>query len=303
MNRRTTLKLAGATLLAVPAWIAWRRFAPLASPLDRALEQAAKLGKPLLVLVVPDDPDKAHGVAYLLSSAYETGGEELRADLALAEVACATRAQIERHVGGVAADATAGLIERDSDEGGGGRPRWVDVPLRPREPGNVAVLRAALAGNAETVARRARDARAALGTVAAEVERRLERGEDVSLELADRAAAIVRERAKPGVAAALLAAAAERRLWTSPPRGARWASESGCAATEIEYLARDSAAMRQDLQGRLRGDPPLPKFADGTPIPLPWRASDVTLFAVACGMAMSNEDSNRFLFFYTDDPT
>jgi hypothetical protein len=299
MDRRTTLKLAGASLLAVPAWLAWRRFASgkLPCPLDRALEEAARVGKPALVLVVPDDPEKEGEVAYLLSSAYETGGAELRADLALCEVACASRAQIERYVGGIAADATAGLIEIE-----GGASRWSDVVLRPREPANVAVLRSALAGNAEMLARRARSAKAALGAeLVAVVESRIARGEDVSLDLADRAAAIVRERAKAEDAIALLAAAAERRLWAFPPRGARWASDFGCGSTEIEFLACDSSAVRQDLDGRARGEPPLPKFADGTPIPLPWKSSSTIGFL--CGIGMSSEASSRFLLFYVDDPT
>ncbi len=280
-DRRTTLKLAGATLLALPASVACARLArteagaPVAeppapdpvpsaprgsSPLSRAIAEAERAGKPVLVLVELEPVFGGLDAGYALASAFERGDTALLADLALCEVARARRDEVEAIVGEIGG-ASIGLIERR----GSGR-AWIALSRGPQS--DPSAWRAAIAGDAATLARRVRDAELALGPSAVEeIRARIAAPWKLDVATADRGAALVRAEAGP-TGLRRLAEAAEARLWRGAPHGARWARHGMCGAIEVEAQPGDpQGAFEQRL-------------------------------AALCGMGHFGASAERFLVYY-----
>jgi hypothetical protein len=127
MDRRNAL--IGTAALAVSVGHGWvaRALAQAAdappgeSPLDRAVLSARALGKPVLVLVVPDEGPGRLELGIVFGELLELGGDALLADLALVEVACATRVQLRRAAGRECAG-DLGLLELEGE-----LPRWTAI--------------------------------------------------------------------------------------------------------------------------------------------------------------------------------
>jgi hypothetical protein len=319
MDRRGALELGGWALLAgVLPWPLLRALqapqgsgAPANARLRRALDRAREVGKPLLVVVAPSSPEARYEVGYLLSHAFEVGGAELRADLALCEVTCADRAQLTALAGDVPEGAVLGLIEHHRgalawttiavELGASPAEFWStsDDVLRGRAARNAGRLRAAIAGEPVLAERVAAADRALPDAFVAELQERLGRRSAISVADVDRAAALVRGANYDGRWTHVLAAAATLRIWETPPSGSRWAAETGCGGPDLEFLDGDDDAVRHDLSRRALGRPPLPKDANGRPIAPPGPPPSL---GALCGMGSVSGISRRFLFFYTDEP-
>jgi hypothetical protein len=300
MDRRkflgTTAGLAAAALW--PGWLrrafgereaeAW--LGPVSPGLAEALRGARRVGKPMLVLVIPADASERWRRGRAFGELIHHGGDKALATLALAELVCAPMDEVRRHVP-EAGDAEPLLVLFETDEPQP-RVRMVDARLTENAPRagramdwdemrrledrvveeRIAqlslLLRRALAPDRRTLDRRARQAQAALAIdEIAAVERAVMDGCGLELELADRAAALIARSAEESgpsrrpALIALLAQAAAARLRDRPVPGSRWARSSGCG-TVVE------------------GEPELSRM-------------------VACGMGHVPAKSQRFLYFFT----
>ena len=279
-----------AAALSLPGWMQAcspprvDKKAPAAKPSDgpptsahEALERARGLGRPLLVIVVPDDLSLRGERSSLWGSYLNHVDDEGIVDLALCEVWCARPTEIHDEIAPrlvVGADVQAVLVESD-----GRPPQLVRVPLPrgspfPTDSYENAVrerigrlrdgLRAVIAPDSLTLDRRVEENRRSLAE-----ELLLDDHTIPSQELAVRAPAWVRWRAGHGTAmeraewTRLLHEQVAARLQRAPPPPARWARSGGCGGLMIE----------------------------GEPNHRP---------GVACGMAMVPAISSRFLVFYLD---
>jgi hypothetical protein len=107
-------------------------------PIDAARHRAAEAGRPLLVIVAPDDPwgpSGRHERGLLLGALLNHGSDAQLAPLALCEVVCAAPDAVERAVDGAAPladDVWFVLVEPGSSSGGptpGPTIRTASVPL------------------------------------------------------------------------------------------------------------------------------------------------------------------------------
>ena len=105
MKRRNVLGLSGAGLIAtVLPWRLARGFASrevgdlpaLDDDLGRAIERGRVLGKPVIVFIVPTDAEAKWDRGEFFGDALHCGGDALLADLALAELVCASAADIAK---------------------------------------------------------------------------------------------------------------------------------------------------------------------------------------------------------------
>ncbi len=278
------LAAAGAS---IPAWLALRFLAlgdraarsirtSYEADVERlgvALRGARSEGKPLLVLVVPENGAARLERGTAIASLLRLGPVEALADLASCRVTCATLAQLSEHAPVPPADGEpwAALVEPAGDV------RIVCATLPPLPPPNMvdhrdlvarrsailgAALSDAIAGDREVLERRARDARAALDvTEIAAIEASLATPAELDGALVERGAALLRLAAEDGHRARLLrvlADATERRLVHGSPAGARWATALPCGYA-------------------IDGEEPV---------------------VYPCGMAFVPEHSKRFLRFY-----
>ncbi|MCB9593294.1 MAG: hypothetical protein H6719_11235 [Sandaracinaceae bacterium] len=294
IERRTFLTsaaAAGAATLSAPAWIS-RAFAQEGdNGRDRAAElrdlsaayrRAQQQGRPLLVLVVPEDGgarwERAHAFGELLNH----GTDATLTNLAMAEVACSTMTSLRRLVP-QAGDGEPWMVLVEPDQHPAvARRIAVELPENPSQwtdreqpdyeqrvesaiDQRMAILSAsleeAIAGDAEMIARRARVAEHALDAALVQrVHAAIRRG-TVPAELLEAAPAIVRAGARDRAPVlAQLAENARERLVRRPLPGSYWATSWGCGVT-VE--GRDDNVM------------------------------------VGCGMGHVPERSRRFLYWYT----
>jgi len=310
MERRDLLKLGGslALIAAGGGWVLTRSEGGDA-PLDRALAHARRTGKPVLVLVAPPPPESSAAVGEAFADAIAFGGDELLLALLTCELACATPAQISQVVGVDPATDELGRIEIDGES-----LQWrrIEFDTRPwsqtredpaaRDGRNVEALRSALLGDDALLTRRAESARTALGAERiAALDSRLARGDSLDdSDLID-AAAWVRAHPKWEAQRAAAIAAAQKRMLDAPPRGSRWAESAGCAGLDVQPLPGDDYGVRYDLQRRANYDSPAFRIWPGRPLPNPFKPASSSA-GVFCGMAFGGRRSNRFLFFYVDEP-
>lgn len=301
MDRRRFLG-ATAGLAAAALWPSWLKTAfgerelppdsdPRAPGLASAYRRAERLGKALLVLVIPQDSSARYNRGRAFGELINHGSDEALATLALCEVACAPMSEVhsltalhgnaEPLMVLLETDSTtprARMIDAqlpDGPEFGGkwsqdweARRRADDKAIEQRITALTELLQRALLPGSGALERRARQARSRLQTSEiAEVDRSALNGTGLRIELVDRAAALVALAAeqsgpsrKPAYIA-LLARSAAARLRDQPPPGAYWAVSGGCG-TVIEG--------REDLSRM-----------------------------VACGMGHVPAKSQRFLYFYT----
>ncbi|MCI0586856.1 MAG: hypothetical protein L0323_08465 [Planctomycetes bacterium] len=296
MKRRDVLKLAGAGTvgLVLPGGIErWFLgpgvpFAPegegQGEP-EAALKRAREAGKPLLVLVIPVKDKEKRERGRLFGGLLNWTGDEILADLALCEIACAPVETLRDalKVEGLSGEPLAVLVETS---GGGLRARAIDPELPPevstrgRELGQRGEAERSASNRIARLAEAIRAAvapdRTAIAALAAAAEVGLTPEQKVALTamvegevdvaLADRGAAILRLLAeveptrRPRVLQALRPAALARLRWKAPP-GAKWAYSKGCG-TRVE--------------------------------------GDDTGGVIGCGMGYVPEASQRFLWFFTD---
>ncbi|MCC6875594.1 MAG: hypothetical protein IT378_14910 [Sandaracinaceae bacterium] len=222
--------------------------------LSDAYRAAQRAGRPLLVLVVPDDGGARYERGQQLGELMNYGGEAAMADLALAEVVCTSMATLRQLVPQAGdGEPTMVLVETESVPATARRIE-VTLPALPSHWGSnvsfdelerlsdqaidqrITLLRdaihGALASDAAMIERRANHARQRLDDATA---RRLDAAiasGRVSADLAALAPALLAQAAlQSRHAAALrraLAGVAEQRLVRSPVPGSRWARSGGC---------------------------------------------------------------------------
>lgn len=207
----TAAGLAGA---AAPGWIAaafsgadsWTL-----SPLRAALRAARATGKPVLVIVIPEDEADRYQRGAVWGELLNHGSEEGLARLALCEVVCATHAEVRavKAIADVPSIESFALLIEDL------RARPVRVDVGQLQPAGF---------TPEEIAKYEALAKARIVRIEAALAAALARNEAAlgwpSTEAGDRRARI-----------AALAEDARQRLQLAPPRGTRWASSSGCGLT------------------------------------------------------------------------
>jgi hypothetical protein len=271
-----------------------------------ALAYARSIGKPLLVLVIPARREDGWESLWLRQNTFgellNHGGDELLADLALCELACAGMAELRALLPQAAPSGEALMVLVETSSGSSrctaidpelpvvpdpfrlGLPgmegaaaqalSWeesralVDQRIRERIACVSLAIRRSLVPDRAALDRRSRDAQRHFSSD----ERRALLAGPAALDLLplatiDRGAGIVRRSAENDSAprAALiqrLARAAEPRLVESPPPGAKWATSDGCG-TIVEGQSDEGRSM------------------------------------IACGMGHVPELSRRFLDMYT----
>ena len=273
MKRRAFLRAASAGVAVAATWPSWLRTAfaqpsPEPVPADvtdhlgavsDAFRRAQRVGKPLLVLIIPvdDGPKWQRGKAF--GELLNHGSQAVMEDLALAELVCAPLAAVRTLVPQTPArpaDPLMVLIETDALPAS---VQVLDAPLAADpEPfrggddegpidGRIATLsrliHRALLPSSEALQRRAAQARSSLDVASlAELDRALAAGSPAPA-LADRATAHVLAaelgRKKP-VAAwhRAIAEGASARLQQRRIPGSHWASSAGCG-TDIEGWSGD----------------------------------------------------------------
>ncbi len=171
MERRDFLKLGGSTALfaAGAGWLLTHA-ERIETPLDRAMAQARRNGKPVLVLVAPPPPVGRAELSKAFADALDFGGDELLLAVLLAEVVCATAEQVFEIIGVASTPNDVGLIEI---EGEALHWRRIDFDTRPvfvtgadpdvRDARNAEALRSALVGDDALLTRRAQSVRSARG--------------------------------------------------------------------------------------------------------------------------------------------
>lgn len=279
------------------------------TPLAHALERARSLGKPVLVLVVPEPPADTSRLAEAFAEALERGGDELLAELLLCELVCASPSQYSDATNSAAAVDQLLWIECAAQAD---RARALEFDLTlwsyadeqrsdARLDSNVRSLRAALGGAGEQLERRTLSCRAALGPErVTELQSRIARGDALELRSLVDAAALVRvEYVRAGATQQLQSLA--RDYWDeNSVLGARWVESSGCGESAPTPLAGDSAAVRAEIERRADVGFDLPYELFG--VTIPWLTRRVSAAGVACGMGSIGPGASRFLFLYVDEP-
>lgn len=286
MDRRRFLFITGASMT-----LPWSRLLRAAedtpaatASVAHALERARSVGKPLLVLVIPE-ADEMWERQQVFGAWLNHGGDAALADLALCEVVCARLADLPTEVAPRPRSERSPLMLLVESEGEP-RTRVLDpaLPPLPEEFWNggeeaaieqrnrviADLLHQALLGN-DLRDRRAEQSRRALtetdqvalrdvadlASLAALPVEQIDRGAAYLLALGQRA-----EPSEHDAVRAVLARAARVRLVEQPPAGAKWATSTGCGV---------------DIEGESSS-------SGGTP----------------CGMGHVPRLSRRFLYFYSE---
>ncbi|HZS38272.1 MAG TPA: twin-arginine translocation signal domain-containing protein [Polyangia bacterium] len=224
MNRRGFLKASAAAALAIasaPGFIrrafadescAPKSTAGLAA-LAGAYRRAQRDGRPLLVLVIPEDREAQWDRGAAWGELLNYGSDEQLAPLSLVEIACARMSELEKL----------------APQARGGEPMAIVLETA-RVPAQVSRIDAALPQyDGDRFSRRDWD----------EMERLEARISSARIEVLARA---LRERLAPGGLTgdpAALASDVRARVTSKPPAGARWARSSGCG-TVVEGENDDS---------------------------------------------------------------
>ena len=306
MKRRALLGAAAASagVLTCPSWLA-RAFAQVTASeelaaLSDAYRRAQRTGRPLLVLVIPAQQEARWDRAQALGELLNHGGDDVLADLALAEVACATMATLRTLVPQAGTGEPLMVLVEPEAVPATARALTAELPRTPdywvfseemtweertrREDAvideRIAVLRAlvhgAIAPDAATIARRAALARAHLSaTDRARVEAAVTGSlavDRIPRDVVAVAPAMLAEAAAahPAMRAVLVELGTERWRRGRIP-GSRWAIGGGCGV-QVEETEEEQRAREGD--GRVQ-------------------------MMVACGMGHVPERSARFLDWYT----
>lgn len=296
MDRRRFLQWgsAGLATAALPGWIVagygqGRRDAGQRGLVRAAWEAARQRGRPLLVLTVPGDDERRYVWGAAWGEVIQHGGAEVLCDLALCDVACGGLAELRAalpELEGLPAEGEAEpialLVETDepvarpvpgpiepvrndvlrNDEA---KERAYTEAVRARIEELSRRVRAAVAPDAATVERRARQAARACGLAEPVLapEGRIDEAYAARAALAPACVRLARDRGiRREALTELLAGMAAARLRAEAPAGAQWARSTGCG---IELEGEDGCRQ------------------------------------VGCGMGYVPEISRRFLsFFHTE---
>jgi hypothetical protein len=245
MDRRSFLTLSGAAASASALGLASARGLHAAeSDLDAALERARAHGKPLLVALVPDYAPAALQRGQFWGQVFSVGSDELLADLCLCELVFHPVGSLRATLGEGTPDIddrhAAALLETDGSGGvhvlalppADAAPERTpgltahDVQARARAADFGELLRAVVAPDGETLARRAEQSQASWPDAAC-YEAASFLGVRPKLNALDRVAATVRVRIeldeqRREAWIRHLAQAALLRLWEVDPLGAQW---------------------------------------------------------------------------------
>ena len=277
---------------------------PALAALATAWKQAQRAGKPLLVLVIPDDDGEKWARGHAWGELLNHGSAEQIAPFALVEVACAGMADLRLLLPSAGAGSPwAVLVDTDrvpahlerldvvlpplpggflGDDDGEGKEDPVDVVIGRRQELLARMLRGAIVPNEQVIALRAALARKRLAAAdRARLETFLTRDTWIPSELADRGAALLFEaiaarQLNAGRATSLLRDAMQARLIAEPPAGAHWATSQGCGTDVEETRAEREEREAEERAGRLSG----------------------VYVSVGCGMGHIPEKSVRFLYFF-----
>jgi hypothetical protein len=235
MQRRSFLGLATLTAASTTARLSFATsLADGAKRLAAALERAAVVGKPLLVVVIPEEQADAGRGGRLLGGFLSHAPDADLALLTLCELTCIPRRDLEQKVGSIEDGTFAVLLPT-----GPPRPElesitWKEIGVEPslheRAQANTALarrLREVLYTNAEAFQPRAKWNYARLNATGHEGFNFFDMQARYRTEHVDRAAAMLYERAmiiptERETWMERLANAAAARLWDKDPDGAKW---------------------------------------------------------------------------------
>lgn len=244
MNRRRFLTLSGAAASMSALGVASAKGCLAATPdIDAARREATRVGKPLLVALVPDAARGGKARGEFWGQVFSVGGEELLADLALCELvfhpysnlralADEGGSDIEEsdfavllETDGSHARHIVGPVTHDPDPADAGLGLH-DLRARSRADNFGKALRKVVAPDADTLARRAQQSRDSQPNHSC-YEAASFLNVRPKLDALDRIAAQVRARIEASEAqretwVRHLAQAALLRLWEQDPRGAKW---------------------------------------------------------------------------------
>ena len=310
MRRRDFLGSAAAAAVVAtwPRFLA-RAFADEACPPDSSVLPLAVLGaawkraqaggKPLLILVIPDDDAEKWARGHAWGELLNHGTPEQIAPLALAEVACAKMSDLRQLVPAAGAgEPLAILVDTDRVPA---RVERLEASLPPlpaygfleekaddeetviarRQAVLAGALRAALAPNEQVLGVRAVFTRRRLAAAdRTRIESFLGKNTWIPTELADRGAALLFEaiaarQLNASRATSLLRDAVQARLISEPPAGAHWATSGGCGTDVEETRAEREQREAEEATGKMR-----------------------VMVSVGCGMGHLPEKSRRFLYFF-----
>ncbi len=202
--------------------------------LEAALERAYALGKPLLVVVVPEERAEAERGGRLLGCFLSRAPDADLALLALCELTCIPQRDLEKKVGSLEDDTFAVILTTGPPPPVRGRITWAEIGVEPSlqqlARANKALgrrLREILYTNAEVFQPRAKWNYAKLGAAGlGDINFYYSGGRPRTVDV-DRAAAVLYQRAmhisdENEMWIERLAYAAAARLWDKDPDGARW---------------------------------------------------------------------------------
>jgi hypothetical protein len=322
MKRRQFLGAAAATAVIAtwPRWLA-EAFAdqPACDPkqapaptglaaLSGAWSRAQAAGKPLLVIVIPNEGGERYRRGHALGELLNHGTPDQVAPLALVEVACASMADLKKLVPS-AGEGEPLMVLVDTDRVPARAERldtkvpdlpdegfFEERPAKPLDPNvviaeRIAILarlvRGAIAPDAPTIARRAALARKKLAVEDRErIDAFLAKDTWLATELADRGAALLLDAAEARQLAetkslALLRDVVRARLVVEPPAGAHWAISAGCGVDVEETAAERKQRELEEQQGLFNR----------------------VYVVVGCGMGHTPEKSQRFLYLFAKGET
>lgn len=286
--------------------------APTPTPLDEALAAASLAGKPVFVMVVAPSLEERRRQARWFDDLLEVGDANLLEDLALVEVACATRGQIEARLGHnvrLEADEELGLFEEVD-----GRWTWQPIALTVRSRWGSDLswaptlerqlkrtadeLRAVLRGSDEQFARRLALSRSRLEVGEVETcDELVVHHNRPSRILCDRGAWIFRAAVdvdpdRRGHLRALAHRVVEARLIAHAPFGARWVNGYP-DRSEVEFASRDDAEERRAYEARADEVRAL-----GTALRAFRPVVDTCAGGGPCGTGFTDKFSHKFLEHY-----
>ncbi len=218
-------------------------------PVSTAIARARAMGKPLLVLIVPEEEKEQRERGTVIGSLLSEGDADSLIALSLCEVLCASMEELDRVVPDVDPEALMVLVETGADKlsslgGGQELPELLDEDFETEEREYFnsflarrdyleSELRDLVAADAAMVKRRGEESRRSLSD--SEHAALLQDAEDAyeNPRLVDRAAGLVlsmaAERKVPLRKTRLaLCVAAKARVRTAPPTGAKWGNYTGC---------------------------------------------------------------------------
>jgi len=202
--------------------------------LEAALDRASAVGKPLLVVVVPEDQDDAGRGGRLLGGFLSHAPDADLALLSLCELTCIPRRDLEKKLGSIETETFAVLLATGPSHPEARQVTWKDIgvelSLQERARANTALgrrLREVLYTSAEAFGPRAQWNHVKMRAAGPVSLNFFDAGARLRTADVDSAAAVLYQRAMSVPAESemwmeRLAYAAAARLWDKDPDGARW---------------------------------------------------------------------------------